>query len=213
MVSNLHFISQETPEFTHLECIEKACRAGVDWVQLRVKNKSVDEIIAIAKQAKIICDSYGIKLIINDHPYVAKAVGAYGLHLGKEDMPVTEARKIVGDKMIIGGTANTIEDIITHAKNGANYIGCGPFRFTTTKVKLSPVLGLDGYQNILKEAKRLNIHIPVIAIGGIVTEDIAAILQTGVSGIAVSSLIAFADDPKQEVSKIKVLLKGENVLC
>ncbi|MGV3507929.1 MAG: thiamine phosphate synthase [Sphingobacteriaceae bacterium] len=213
LVTNLHFLSAEPPELTHLECIEKACRAGVDWVQLRVKNKPLDEIIAIAKQSKIICDSYGIRLIINDHPSIAKAVAAYGLHLGKEDMSVTEARKIVGDEMIIGGTANTIEDVITHAKNGVNYIGCGPFRFTRTKAKLSPVLGLDGYKNIQTEAKRLNIQIPIIAIGGIETEDIAAILQTGISGVAVSSLIAFASDPKQEVSKIKELLKGENIVC
>jgi thiamine-phosphate pyrophosphorylase len=213
MISNLHFISQETPELTHLECIENACKAGVDWVQLRVKDKSPEEIFAIAKQAKVICDAFGARLIINDHPSVAKKVGAYGLHLGKEDMPVAEARKIVGDEMIIGGTANTIDDIITHAKNGANYIGCGPFRFTKTKAKLSPILGAEGYRNIIAEAKKQNITIPIIAIGGIETEDISSILETGMYGIAVSSLIAFSDQPEKEVSKIKELLKGENTLC
>lgn len=213
MISNLHFISQETPELTHLESIENACKAGVEWVQLRVKNKTIEETIAIAKQAKIICDAFNTKLIINDHPSVAKEIGAYGLHLGKEDMPVAEARKIVGDKMIIGGTANTINDIITHAKNGANYIGCGPFRFTKTKAKLSPILGAEGYRIITAEAKKLGITIPIIAIGGIETEDISSILETGMYGIAVSSLIAFSDQPDKEVSKIKELLKGENTLC
>lgn len=213
MISKLHFISQETPELTHLECIENACKAGAEWVQLRVKDKSPDEIIAIAKKAKVICDAFGAKLIINDHPSVAKEVDAYGLHLGKEDMPVAEARKIVGDKMIIGGTANTIDDIITHAKNGADYIGCGPFRFTKTKAKLSPILGAEGYRNITAEAKKLNITIPIIAIGGIETEDISSILETGMYGIAVSSLIAFSEQPDMEVSKIKELLKGENTLC
>lgn len=213
MISKLHFISQETSEFTHLEGIERACRAGVDWVQLRIKGKSVGEIIVIAKQAKIICDAFGAKLIINDHPFVAKEIGAYGLHLGKEDLPLNQARAIVGHEMIIGGTANTIEDIISHAKNGADYIGCGPFRFTKTKVKLSPILGSDGYRNIVAETKKLNINIPIIAIGGIETKDIPAILETGIYGIAVSSLIAFSEDPQQEVNKIKELLKGEKTLC
>lgn len=182
-------------------------------MQLRVKNKSIEETITIAKQAKVICDSFDAKLIINDQPLVAKEVGAYGLHLGKQDMPVAEARKIVGDNMIIGGTANTIEDIIAHARDGANYVGCGPFRFTRTKEKLSPILGLEGYLNILAEAKKLDINLPIIAIGGIRTEDIAAILQTGIYGVAVSALIAFADQPENEVTKIKELLKGENVVC
>lgn len=209
MISKLHFISQETPESTHLEGIEKACRAGVDWVQLRVKDKSADEIIVIAIQAKVICDAFGAKLIINDHPIVAKEIGAYGLHLGKEDMPINQARALVGHEMIIGGTANTLEDIITHSKNGANYIGCGPFRFSRTKVKLSPLLGEEGYRNIMFEVKKLSINIPIISIGGIETEDIPPILETGIYGIAVSSLIVFAENPHQVVNKIKELLKGE----
>lgn len=210
MISNLHFISQETPDLTHLESIEKACNAGVDWVQLRVKNKSVEEIIAIAKQAKLICDKFEVKLIINDHPEIAKEVNAYGLHLGKEDMAVADARKIVGDKMIIGGTANTVEDIISHANNGADYIGLGPFRFTRTKAKLSPFLGLNGYDQIITEIKRLKIDLPIIAIGGIERGDISAIIETGVYGVAVSSLIAFADDPNKEVSGIIDVLNREN---
>ena len=213
MISNLHFISQETPGQTHLQCIEKACGAGVKWVQLRVKDKPLGEIIALALQAKNICDATGAKLIVNDHPLVAKEVDAYGLHLGKEDMPVNQARAIVGESMIIGGTANTIEDIITHTGHGANYIGCGPFRFTKTKAKLSPILGLDGYQRIVSDVRKLNLDIPIIAIGGIEGEDIASILKTGVYGVAVSSLIAFSEDPQQQVSAITQLLKGENITC
>lgn len=178
-------------------------------MQLRVKDKSSDEIIVIAKQAKVICDAFGAKLIINDHPFVAKEIGAYGLHLGKEDLPLNQARAIVGREMLIGGTANTLEDIISHAKNGADYIGCGPFRFTRTKAKLSPLLGEEGYRNIMFEVKKLSINIPIIAIGGIETEDIPAILETGIYGIAVSSLIVFAENPDQVVNKIKELLKGE----
>lgn len=213
MISRFHFISQESPDFTHLDCIKKACQSGVDWVQLRVKNKPIDEIIAIAKQAKLVCDDFGAKLIINDHPSVAKEVQSYGLHLGKEDMPVTEAKRIVGDKMVIGGTANTVDDILQHVDRGANYIGLGPFRFTKTKAKLSPVLGLDGYQEIMNELRRRNVNIPIIAIGGIAMSDISPIVGTGVYGIAASSLIALTDYPEQQLSAINKLLKGERSLC
>jgi thiamine-phosphate pyrophosphorylase len=213
MIDKLHFISQETAELSHLQSIENACRAGVTWVQLRIKNKAINDIIAIAKEAKLVCDSFDSKLIINDHPIVAREVQSYGLHLGKDDMPVNEARKIVGDKMIIGGTANTIDDIAMHVSHGANYIGCGPYRFTKTKLKLSPILGLEGYKDILRQMISLDISIPVIAIGGIQTGDISAIMQAGLYGIACSSLIAFADDPKEEVKKINACLKGEPTLC
>jgi thiamine-phosphate pyrophosphorylase len=213
MISNFHFISQETAVFSHLESIEKACQAGVDWVQLRVKNKSLDEIAATAEKAKSVCDSFNVKLVINDHPSVAKEIGAYGLHLGKEDMPVNEARKIVGPDMIIGGTANTVEDIVQHVKHGANYIGCGPFRFTTTKVKLSPILGLEGYRRIISEIRDLQISIPIIAIGGIEVDDIPAIMGTGMWGIAGSSFIALASDSEGKVLRIKKLLNREQELC
>lgn len=193
-MEKLQFISQENAGLSHLASIEKACKAGVKWVQLRIKNKPAEEIIPLARQAKNICDNYGAKLIINDHPSVALTVSAYGVHVGKADVPVKDARKVLGDKFIIGGTANTIEDIEKHWQEGADYVGVGPFRFTTTKEKLSPILGLEGYSKITSELKRRNISIPVIAIGGIELNDIKDIMKTGVHGIAVSSLIASAED-------------------
>ena len=110
-------------------------------------------------------------------------------------MPVDEARKILGNGKIIGGTANTIEDIVRLHKQGADYIGCGPFRFTTTKKKLSPVLGLEGYKSIVQNMRDKGIDLPIVAIGGITVADIPAIMATGVTGIALSGAILGAADP------------------
>jgi thiamine-phosphate pyrophosphorylase len=191
MIEKLQFISQQTDQLSHLQSISAACKAGVKWVQLRVKEKSAEEVLALALEAREICKSYGAKLIINDHPAIALKAGADGVHLGKLDMPVAEARKMVGD-MIVGATANTFEDIEAHARSGADYVGLGPFRFTATKKNLSPILGLEGYRAIMKKCRQENIHIPIVAIGGIQVADIAGLRQAGLHGIAVSSLLVGA---------------------
>jgi thiamine-phosphate pyrophosphorylase len=136
---------------------------------------------------------------VNDHPEIALQAGAYGLHLGLQDMPIAKARHIVGPKMIIGGTANTFQHIQQRVAEGADYIGLGPFRFTKTKQKLSPILGIDGYENIMSQVHAANINIPIIAIGGILPEDIIPIMQAGLYGVAVSGAITYADTPAQTV--------------
>jgi thiamine-phosphate pyrophosphorylase len=212
-MEKLQFISHQNSQFTHLEVIQKACESGVKWVQLRIKNTSLSEILPIAVEAKRICDQHKAKLIINDHAMIAREIGAYGLHVGKEDMPVVEARKIVATNCLIGGTANTLEDILIHYNSGADYVGVGPFRFTTTKEKLSPVLGVKGYEIIMNELKRRNISIPVIAIGGIMVEDIKEIMQTGVYGIAVSSLLTNSNNMKNTVSSVLKTLNESNTIA
>jgi thiamine-phosphate pyrophosphorylase len=201
-MERLQYISQETDSISHIEGIQKACDAGVKWIQLRIKEKTSNEVFSTAKQAKDICDAFGAKLTINDMPKVAKQVSAYGVHLGKDDMNIADARKLVGMSSVIGGTANTIEEIEQHFKDGANYIGAGPFRFTSTKKNLSPVLGLEGYRKIMEEYGKRGISIPVFAIGGIELDDIKDIMSTGIYGIAVSGLIANAVDAKITVNEI-----------
>lgn len=196
MIEKLQYITQETTTLSHIDCVKEACISGVKWVQLRVKNKSEEEYLEIAKEAKIICDLYDVVLIINDNVAIAKEVNAYGVHLGKADISITEARSILGEDTIIGGTANTAEDIKELINLGVDYIGLGPFRETTTKKNLSPILGLNGYYaiaeqvfNLLKEGQ-LNYTIPpIVAIGGIDLEDIIHIMKTGVDGIAVSGML------------------------
>ncbi|NLR59725.1 thiamine phosphate synthase [Chitinophaga polysaccharea] len=202
MISHLHYISQ-TP---HIDHIKAACDAGCKWIQLRIKNESPATVLPVAEAAKVICDRYQARLIINDYPQIAIAVDAAGVHVGKLDMSVAAARDIAGPELIIGGTANTLEDILQHVQDGASYVGVGPFRFTTTKQNLSPILGLQGYQSIMQQLRERNISIPVIAIGGILSEDIPALLETGIHGIAVSGLISAAMDKRAVVHHIQAQL-------
>lgn len=195
MFSKLQYISQGASAKEQYNNIQEALDAGCDWVQLRFKKASSQIITPLAEQVKKLCTDYTATFIINDHPEVAKETDADGVHLGLEDMTITEAKLIVGDK-ILGGTANTLQDVLQRVKEGCSYIGLGPFRFTTTKEKLSPILGLEGYAAIMKELSNHQIDIPIYAIGGIVAEDIAAIIQTGVYGVAVSGIITHHPEKK-----------------
>lgn len=198
----LQYISHFTPQISYAEGIRMALKGGCRWIQLRMKDASAEEIIACAEEVIPLCRRHGAKFLLDDHVELVRQLGADGVHLGKNDMPVDEARKILGPDIIIGGTANTIEDIIRLHKQGADYIGCGPFRFTTTKKNLSPILGLDGYKSIVLKMKELWIDLPIVAIGGITVEDIPAVMETGVSGIALSGAILGAPDPVEMTARI-----------
>ncbi|GGB95633.1 thiamine phosphate synthase [Dyadobacter sediminis] len=206
MIDKLQFISSESNGITHIESIQNALDAGCKWIQLRIKNQSPEVILQIACEAENLCRRYQAKLIINDYASVAKAVNAYGLHLGLNDMPIAAARKITGNNMLIGGTANTSDDILNRIKEGADYVGLGPFRFTSTKQNLSPVLGLEGYKSRMEMLRQLGCSVPVIAIGGITAEDIPEILETGIYGVAMSGAIQFAENKKDLISTINNLL-------
>lgn len=198
----LQYISHFTPQIGYAEGIRMALEGGCRWIQLRMKDAPAEEIIACAEEVLPLCRRHGAKFLLDDHVELVRQLGADGVHLGKNDMPVDEARKILGPDIIIGGTANTIEDIIRLHKQGADYIGCGPFRFTTTKKNLSPILGLDGYKSIVLKMKELGIDLPIVAIGGITAEDIPAVMGTGVSGIALSGAILGATDPVEMTARI-----------
>ena len=198
----IQFISHSNGSIGYIEGIKLALEGGCKWIQLRMKEASEEDIIATGIKVRQLCDGYGATLILDDQVQLVDRIGADGVHLGKNDMPVASAREILGENKIIGGTANSFEDIEAHWKAGADYIGCGPFRFTTTKAKLAPILGLEGYRNIIRKMREAGIQLPVVAIGGITAEDIPAILETGVNGIAVSGTILRAADPKAEMAKL-----------
>lgn len=201
-IEKLHLITQEIPGITNYELASEYLSAGGKCIQLRMKEASEDLIIDEAVKIKEICDQYDAKLIINDHPQIALETESAGVHLGKNDMSPAEARKILGDNFIIGGTANTISDIQNLVNQGVDYIGLGPFRFTTTKKKLSPVLGINGYKKIITDLKNLKINVPIVAIGGIELNDISELIPTKIHGIAVSSLIAKNVSVKNITEKI-----------
>jgi thiamine-phosphate pyrophosphorylase len=186
MIHKLQYITHgETPD-DHLENIQKACVAGVSWVQLRLKNYDGKTILETAKKARVITTSFQAKLIINDHYKIAKEVKADGVHLGKTDECPSKVRAFLGASFIIGGTANTLEDCQILLDKKVDYIGLGPYQFTKTKKNLSPVLGIEGYKILLEE---LQTKTPIIAIGGIALEDVSKIIETRVYGIAVSGTI------------------------
>lgn len=198
----LQFITHFTEKYSYYDSARMALEGGCRWIQLRMKDASPEEVEQEALRVQALCRTYHATFIIDDHVELVKKLHANGVHLGKHDMPIAEARRLLGNGFIIGGTANTFDDVKMHYEAGADYIGCGPFRFTTTKKNLSPILGLEGYRRIVSQMKEAGINLPIVAIGGITREDIPAILQTGVTGVALSGTILRADNPAEETRRI-----------
>ena len=211
-MDRLQFITHFNDKYSYLDSVRIALEGGCRWIQLRMKGASYAEMRETALKTQEMCHNAGATFIIDDNVHLVKEIRADGVHLGKNDMPVAKARELLGNGYIIGGTANTIEDIRSHYTSGADYIGCGPFRFTTTKEKLSPVLGLEGYRKIISLMKEEDILLPIVAIGGITLDDIPQIMETGVTGIALSGSILRSDDPVLETRKIISLLDSINNL-
>ncbi|MDE7152122.1 MAG: thiamine phosphate synthase [Candidatus Amulumruptor sp.] len=179
-----------------------ALDGGCRWIQLRWKDAPEEVVAEAAIEIRRLCDAADAVLILDDHVQLVKCTGADGVHLGRNDMPVDEARRIIGPGHIIGATANTHADILAAARAGADYIGFGPFRFTTTKKNLSPVLGLDGYRAAVAYCREAGITLPIVAIGGITLADIEDIMHTGAGGIAMSGAINNAADPAEATRQI-----------
>lgn len=201
-MNNIQFITHENQRFGYVEGAEMALRGGCKWVQLRMKDATDNKFLSIGRKVAVLCRSYNATFLLDDRVHLVAELGADGVHLGKNDMPISEARRILGNEKIIGGTANTFSDVQHLAAQGADYIGCGPFRYTPTKRNLAPILGLEGYRNILKQMQQAGISLPLIAIGGIVSTDIAALRGIGVSGTAVSGAVLEAADPIKEMKKL-----------
>ena len=174
----LQFITHPSENMTILEEIENVVAGGCKWVQLRMKDADKEEIKAVARKAKEICKKNDVILVIDDYADIAKELELDGVHLGKKDMPVDEARKLLGEEFIIGATANSFEDIEALRHTDIDYIGLGPFRFTSTKKNLSPVIGIEGYAEIMRRKAESSINLPIVAIGGICYDDINDIRKT-----------------------------------
>ena len=203
----LQFITHYTDSYSYVDSARIALEGGCRWIQLRMKDAEERELRDTAIIIQRMCRAAGATFIIDDNVALAKSIGAQGVHLGKRDMPIAEARKILGEGFIIGGTVNSFDDILHHLQTSPpDYFGCGPFRYTSTKRNLAPILGIEGYSNIIKQMREHNIATPLIAIGGIAKEDIPQLLKSGVDGIALSGSILRADNPPQEMREIADIL-------
>lgn len=199
---SLQFISHVNSRFSTYEAgVKAAVEGGCRWIQLRMKGATTAQRIATAEKIIPFCHSAGAIVIIDDDVQAVNATDADGVHLGKNDMPIEEARCLLPTK-IIGATANTAEDLMAAAEAGADYAGLGPFRWTDTKKGLSPILGIDGYSRIFSALRNQGIAIPTIAIGGITADDISPLLNVGAAGIAVSGTILNAKNPADETRKL-----------
>lgn len=210
---SLQYITDYKEGVSIPEQVEAVCKGGCRWVQLRMKEADQEEFARIGRAVKEICRRHGALFLINDNVDIALELDADGVHLGKEDMNPLEARRILGYSKIIGGTCNTFEDVVTRFRQQVDYIGLGPFAYTTTKKRLSPVLGLEGYRKIMEACRKEGIYLPVHAIGGIREDDIQPILNTGVTGIALSSLLKNSEDmagkTRETVEQLKLKIENE----
>lgn len=205
----LQYITDHKQGITICEQIEAVCRGGVRWVQLRMKGATPQELLQEGRLAKEICRRYNALFVINDNVEVARQLDADGVHLGKEDMNPLEAREILGVNKIIGATCNTWEDVLLRRSQQVDYVGLGPFRFTTTKKNLSPVLGTEGYSQIIARMRQNGFRLPVFAIGGITEEDIPPLLQTGIQGLALSGLIKNSGNIAAQSQKIIQIINNK----
>ena len=210
MYSKLQYISQGETANEQIRNIHQALDHGCVWIQLCFKNADEKKLVTVAEKAKALCENYTSKFIINDNIELSKKINADGVHLGLTDESPIIARNILGKDLpagqagkIIGGSANTIEDVLKRVEEKCDYIGLGPFRYTSTKKKLSPILGIEGYASIINELKNRNVHTPVYAIGGIVLDDIDSLMSAGVFGIAVSGIITHHQNKKILIEQLK----------
>ena len=204
----LQFITHYTEKYSYVDSAHIALEGGCRWIQLRMKDAEESLLEETAIIVQNMCKEYGATFIIDDHVWLAKKIQADGVHLGKNDMPIAEAREILGDSFIIGGTVNSFEDILRNLQHVVpDYFGCGPFRFTSTKKNLASILGAEGYRKIIRQMRDNDIHIPLVAIGGIGKNDIPSLLDSEVNGIALSSSVLHAENPIKEMKEIMNIIQ------
>lgn len=185
MYSKIQYISSGNTVEEQLQNIIAVLEKGITWVQLRFKTEDPQFLLALAKEVKQLQRTYSFTYIINDHIDIAQAIDADGVHLGLEDDSIEAARIKLGDNKIIGGTANTLNDVLQRIDEGCDYIGVGPLRFTKTKKNLSPTLGFEGYRQLFAQLQNRPLP-PLFAIGGVRYHDIEPLSEIGLYGVAMS---------------------------
>lgn len=186
IIPKLHYITQGGSPKEHIANIQKACASGAELVQLCLKDGSEKKLLKLATEAREITSHYQTRLIINKHYKIAKEVKADGVHLEPADVCSTIVRKHLFTWQMIGGTASNLQDCETLIGKNIDYISLSPFRVSANSEHLIKALGLKGYTAI---SEALNTETPILGFGGITKDDVKAILETGISGIALSTAI------------------------
>lgn len=212
-IPRFHCLTQDLDGVSHRELAHAALLGGAKCIQLRTKGQSLDEWVRIARDVGEICEEFGATFIVNDSVDVALRVKAHGVHLGKGDWSPKDARAELGANAIIGGSANTFADIKRLVQMDVDYIGLGPFKYTTTKGNLSPVLGLEGIQKVVEDVKQLRTELPIIAIGGIAPRDVPFLLELGVYGVAVSAAVNLAKDRVSALKEFVECFRRNDYAC
>lgn len=207
----LQFITNTKAKTPVTDQIFAVIEGGCRWIQIRMKDASDEEIKAVVEAVKPKCIETGSFLLLNDRVELAKELNVGGVHLGKEDMPVSKARMILGAAAVIGVTTNTYADVAAVSQLDIDYYGIGPYAETETKENLSPILGLDGIRDICYQMEKNEINIPHVAVGGIKLDDVLPLLEAGANGVAVSGAIAFADDIVKETRKFIDILPHTSI--
>lgn len=193
-IEKLQFITHDIHQHSHIEQAQIACSAGAKWIQYRCLTKNDDELLVDINAIAEICDDWGATLIVTDHVHLNGKADIQGFHIEDFDADFVKLREQLGEAVTIGGSATTLQGLSRLAAEGADYAGFGPFYTTTTKPNNAPLLGVEGYQNAMTELKKLNIDLPVLAVGGVTLNDIDPLMNTGIFGIAVSAAINQAED-------------------
>ncbi|RKR80817.1 thiamine-phosphate diphosphorylase [Mucilaginibacter gracilis] len=192
-VSRFHYLTQDLPGRSHAEQTQMACQAGVNWIQYRCLSKTDEEMIPEIHQVASICDDWGATLILTNHYHLLDKVDAQGVHIEDMDADLAVIREIITDEKTLGASATTIDNLLQLQKQGfADYVGYGPFAHTETKPNNYPLLGYNGY----RELEKYPVNIPIIAVGGIQLNGVEHLMQTGITGIAVSGAVNNATDPQ-----------------
>ena len=205
-ISQFHYLTQDIPHRSHLEQVNLACDAGAKWIQYRCLSKTDDEMLEELHPIASVCDDWGTTLIITNHFHLVALADIQGVHIEDMNADLAAIRNIIGDDKTLGASANTFEQIKNHIQNGADYIGCGPFGHTDTKPNQSAHWGVVGYQNMVETLKAENLEIPLIAAGGVQLQNVTALINTGIYGVAVSAAVNLSENPKEAYKAIHQLL-------
>jgi thiamine-phosphate pyrophosphorylase len=207
-IEKLHYITHDISNFPHVEQVQNACEAGAKWIQYRCLSKADAELLQDINAIAEICDDWGTTLIVTNHIHLNGKADIQGFHIEDMNADFSALRKQVGDDVTLGGSANTVENLIRLYNEGADYAGYGPFSTSQTKPNNYPLISETQYYTAVKTLQKSGINFPVLAVGGIKLNDVEALMQSGIYGIAVSEAIYQADDFQQAYEDFYSAVKG-----